>query len=82
LLREIPLLEDNAKAYEIQTLLWVVRSAGVILSGTTGTWRFVPIIGPTGVYDSDAEFDEVKKKYFTPYQTEISYLLKKITSRY
>ncbi|KIL35198.1 hypothetical protein SD71_16015 [Cohnella kolymensis] len=78
LLRTIPTLKNKETAELLQRRLWTLRSVGTFLKAYSGGLRFVPIIGPTGAFDYDVEFDEMKRKYLAPYATEIAELLRKV----
>ena len=78
LLRLIPLLKNRETAELLQRRLWTLRSAGTLLKPYSGGLRFVPMIGQTGAFDNDVEFEEMKRKYLAPYATEIAELLRKV----
>jgi hypothetical protein len=81
LLELIPSLDDKHIAQLLQKRLWTLRSAGVMLKPNgSGGLKFVAAIGNRCDFASEAEFEEIKKKYLSPYANEISELLRKVLS--
>ncbi|WP_391574518.1 hypothetical protein [Cohnella sp.] len=78
LLRLIPLIEDKARACQLHKLLWSFRCYGTILKYNASGLYFWISMDERCPYDNEAEFEIDKKKYFTPYREEISWLIRKV----
>ncbi|WP_409346797.1 hypothetical protein [Paenibacillus sp. MBLB4367] len=70
-------LHNKQTGYELLRRLWTVRSAGALIRNKDGVNRLEPILPPAGEWGK-AEFEEMKKRYLSPYRTEIQYLLSKL----
>jgi hypothetical protein len=72
-------LENKQVASAIQKDLWTIRSVGTMLKPVKdGGLKFVPIFGEGGGWESEAEFEDMKRRYLGPYAKEISFLLGKV----
>lgn len=81
LLRLNPKHPDTKVAYELQTLLWTLRSSGTMLKFDGTGLKFVPIIGEGNYWESEAEFEDMKRRYLGPYAKEIAGLLRRVMQR-
>lgn len=79
LLRETHQMSDKHLGFELLKLFWVIRSAGVMLKYSTTGYKFTAMLDERCAYDSQAELDDVKRRFLSPHAKIVANLLARIS---
>lgn len=74
LLKSIHTQFHTKKAYEMQKLMWSIRSFGTMIKPSKDGLKLVPLYEPDGAW-TEQDYKDISQEYLRPVAREIKHLL-------